>query len=94
VEEILQNHSSGSLMKTIMTLRFRRRRSDVKQIVGRFRDSGDGYRVQSEDGTDLGFFGPGVYRSIIFEIRYDEPSHALKSNVLALADPRKEVEVA
>ena len=81
------------MMTKIMRLRFRDGRPEVKRTVGRFRDCGRGYRVQSTHGRDLGFFGPDVYRSIVFEIRYGKPSHTSKNNVSALADQRKEVEV-
>jgi hypothetical protein len=59
---------------TIMRLRFRDGRPDVKKTVGGFRDSGDGYRVQGEDGTDLGYFGPEMYKGIVFEIRFGKSS--------------------
>jgi hypothetical protein len=44
----------------------------VKQTIGGFRDSGDGYRVQAKNGRDLGYFGSDVFKSIVFEIRFGE----------------------
>ena len=57
-------------MTKTMRVRLKDRQGDVVHPVSAFRDSGDGYRVQAEDGTDLGYFGPEEYDSIIFEIRF------------------------
>jgi len=60
-------------MKMIMRLKFRDGRPDTQQYIGQFSESGLGYRVIAEDCMDLGYFGPEMYDSIIFEIRYEHP---------------------
>ena len=66
-------------MTKLMRLRLKGRRCEVIHRVGAFRDCGDGFRVLAEDGVDLGFFGPDVYSSIVFEIRFGKA----KSSVLS-----------
>ncbi len=60
-------------MPLVMKLKDRRGQQTERPIGG-FRESGAGYQVREENGEDIGYFGPDQYESIIFEIRFDDPS--------------------
>jgi hypothetical protein len=57
-------------MKKIMRLKLRGAEEETSQPIGGFKEDGQGYSVQREDGKGLGYFGPDKYESIIFEVRF------------------------
>jgi hypothetical protein len=73
----------------IMRLQFVDGRPEVERGIGRFRDSGRGYRVQARNGRDLGFFGPDEYKRIVFDIQFGKSSHTSKRQRVGTDRPTK-----
>ena len=65
-------------MKKFMRLK-PRRGPETTQAIGGFVESGAGFSVKKEDGRELGYFGPDLYESIVFEVRFENDDSSVKT---------------